>query len=53
VLKAAARVARSSRYVTFWIVETYAERWQHITDALRELPRTRGSPKLQALPSPA
>jgi hypothetical protein len=52
VLKAAARVARSSRYVTFWIVETYAERWQCIMDALTELPRTRGSPKLQALPSP-
>ena len=53
VLKAAARLSRSSRYVTFWIVETYAERWQHIMDALRELPRTRGSPTLQALPSPA
>jgi hypothetical protein len=53
VLKAAARVARSSQYVTLWIVETYAERWRHVMHALRELPRARGSPKLQALPSPA
>jgi hypothetical protein len=53
VLKAAARVARSSRYVTLWIVETYAERWESIRGALRDLPRTRGSPKLQTLPSPA
>jgi hypothetical protein len=53
VLKAAARVARSSRYVTLWIVEQYAERWQHIGEELDKLHPARGSPRLQALPSPA
>ena len=53
VLKAAARVARSSRYVTLWILETHAERWQQIREQLDEMHPARGSPKLQALPSPA
>lgn len=53
VLKAAARVARSSRYVTLWIIETQAEWWEHIHDQLSELYPARGSPRLQALPSPA
>ena len=53
VLKAAGRVARSSRYVTLWIAEKHAESWRLIAQGLTELPRTRGSPSLQALPSPA
>lgn len=53
VLKAAARVARSSRYVTLWIVQRHAERWQHTAEQLATLHPARGSPKLQALPSPA
>lgn len=53
VLRAAARVARTSRYVTFWVVEAYTTRWQRIIAALDALPPARGSPQLQALPSPA
>lgn len=53
VLQAAACVARTSRYVTFWVVETYTTRWQRIVGALDALPTARGSPQLQALPSPA
>jgi hypothetical protein len=53
VLKAAARVARSSRYVTLWIAEKHAEHWQRIAHTLETLPRSRGSPPLQALPSSA
>lgn len=53
VLKAAARGARSSRYVTLWIAEKHAVSWQRIGAALKNLHRARGSPQLQALPSPA
>jgi len=53
VLKAAGRVTRSSRYVTLWIAEKHADPWKLIAQGLRDLPRTRGSPTLQALPSPA
>jgi hypothetical protein len=51
VLKAAARVARSSRYVTLWLAHKHVEHWQRIGNALDRLPRSRGSPALQALPS--
>lgn len=53
VLQAAARVARSSRYVTLWIVEVHVQRWQQIREQLQKMHPARGSPKLQALPSPA
>lgn len=53
VLKAAARVARSSRYVTLWIVEMHVQHWKQIHEQLEKLHPARGSPELQALPSPA
>jgi hypothetical protein len=53
VLKAPARVARSSRYVTLWIQEQWAGHWTHIGRELKRLYPARGSPVLQALPSPA
>ena len=53
VLQAAGRVARSHRYVTFWIQEAHAAYWSEIGKQLKRLHPTRGSPKLLALPSPA
>lgn len=53
VLKAGMRVARSSRYVTLWLAHKHAEHWERVGQALDRLPRSRGSPALQALPSPA
>ena len=53
VLKAPARVARSSRYVTLWIQEQWAGHWTRIDRELKRLYPARGSPVLQALPSPA
>jgi len=53
VLKAAARVTRSARYVRFRIPEKHAEHWRRIGGALKEIPQARGSPILQVLPSPA
>jgi len=53
VLHAAARVARSARYVTFYIQHTQAECWRALGKQFDNLPTARGSPKLRALPSPA
>lgn len=53
LLKVSARVARSSRYVTLWISAAHADGWQRLGEALATLPSVRGSPTLQALPSPA
>ncbi len=53
VLKAPARVARSSRYMALWVQEQWAQHWARIGRALKRLPPTRGSPTLQALPFPA
>jgi hypothetical protein len=50
VLKAAARVARSSRYVTFWIVEIHAQQWTQVREQMQKMHPARGSPRLQALP---
>jgi len=51
VLHCAARVARSSRYVTFWIQHTHAAYWHEFGTQLKKLHSARGSPTLLALPS--
>jgi hypothetical protein len=53
VLQAAARVARSARYVTFYIQQAHAEYWHAIAKQLEKFPTARGSPRLIALPVPA
>jgi len=53
VLQSAARIARSARYVTFWIQHTHAAYWLEIRNQLHRLHSARGSPPLLALPSPA
>jgi len=52
VLQGAARVARSARYVTFWIEHTRAQYWHAIGQQLKKLQPARGSPLRLALPSP-
>ena len=52
-LQAAARVARSARYVTLWIQQEQAAYWREIGQQLQTLCPARASPKLLALPSPA
>jgi hypothetical protein len=50
VLVGPARVARSARYVTFWIQHTHAQYWHAIANQLAKLCSARGSPHLLALP---
>ncbi|HZD05323.1 MAG TPA: transposase, partial [Longimicrobiales bacterium] len=53
VLKTSAHLARSSRYVTFWIDHHRTRYWEQIAQEMRRLPPIRGSPTLPALPTPA
>ncbi len=53
VLKAAASVTRSARYVRFDIPEKHVEHWRRIQGAMKDFLHARGSPSSQALPSSA
>lgn len=53
LLKTAARVVFGSRYVTVAIAAARAPLWQRFRARLRSTPLARGSPRLQALPTPA
>lgn len=51
LLKSAARVLRSGRYITVVIQHSRAHLWQRFRVQLLQLPTARGSPCFQALPS--
>ncbi|HEX7041409.1 MAG TPA: IS1380 family transposase [Trueperaceae bacterium] len=53
VLRSAARVLLAGRYVRVVIEASRAHLWQRLHARIGELPPARGSPALQALPTPA